>query len=77
MALFKISVQLFTDCYKWTDMDRPCPELLIPTIAPWNPGSSLYWTWIITLHLQVPPQKVFGPSWHPPQSHLLRKYLEV
>ena len=21
---------------------------------------------------KVPPQKVFGPSWHPPQSHLLR-----
>ena len=25
------------------------------------------------LGLQVPPQKVFGPSWHPPQSHLLRR----
>ena len=21
----------------------------------------------------IPPQKVFGPTWHPPQSHLLRK----
>ena len=25
-----------------------------------------------TLGLQIFPQKVFGPSWHPPQSHLLR-----
>ena len=31
-----------------------------------------------TLHLQLHLLRRYdGPSWHPPQSHLLRRYLEV
>ena len=30
-------------------------------------------TWKIPLGLQVPPEKVFGPSWHPPQAPYLRR----
>ena len=31
---------------------------------------------ISPIGIQVPPQKVLGPSKHPPQSHLLRGYLD-
>ena len=31
----------------------------------------------VPIGIQVPSQKAPGPSWHPPQSHLLRRHLEL
>ena len=30
--------------------------------------------WLVSLGIQAPSQKAPGPSWHPPQSHLLRRH---
>ena len=53
-----------------TGKTGPCGKYL-PMVGSVEVGSHLV---IPGIPYQVHTQKVFGPSWHPPQSHFLRRY---